>query len=153
MSISISTVKKIITTFSLTVFIFSTLIFVLTPVVSFAQVGNPGGQIAPGDPGGQIAPGDPGGQLKKIKLENPLNVNSIEELIGGILNIVLILAVPVIVFFIIYAGFLYATARGNAEQVKKATTALTYAIIGGVLIIGSVAIAEIVKQLVLSFKA
>jgi len=141
---SISTVKKIITTFSLTVFIFSTLIFVLTPVVSFAQVGNPGAQIAPLDPGGQ---------LKKIKLENPLNVNSIEELIGGILNIVLILAVPVIVFFIIYAGFLYATARGNAEQVKKATTALTYAIIGGVLIIGSVAIAEIVKQLVLSFKA
>ena len=52
-------------------------------------------------------------------LLKPTNVDSIEDLISGILNIVLILAVPVIVFFIIYAGFLYATARGNAEQVKK----------------------------------
>ena len=129
--------------------------FLFSAELAFAQPISP---PPPGDDGIGISPpppGDGGHGLSptKIKLDNPLNVKTIEELVGGILNIVLILAVPVIVFFIIYAGFLYATARGNAEQVKKATTTLTYAIIGGVLIMGSVAIAEIVKQLVLSFKA
>lgn len=88
-----------------------------------------------------------------VKLVNPLKVTSIEELLVSILNILIVLAIPVIVFFIIYAGFLYVTARGNAQQIEQATRSLTYAIIGGVLIIGAVAIAEIVKNLVGSFKA
>jgi hypothetical protein len=88
---------------------------------------------------------------KAVKLNNPLNVDSIEDLLGAILTIVIILATPIIVFFIIYAGFLYVTARGNAEQVTQATRALTYAVIGGVLIVGAVAIAAIIQNLVSTF--
>lgn len=87
-----------------------------------------------------------------IELKNPLVVGSIQDLLVAILNIVMILMIPVIVFFIIYAGFLYVTARGNAEQVKQATRALTYAIIGAILIIGAFAIAEIIKATVDSFR-
>lgn len=86
-----------------------------------------------------------------VTLVNPIKVASIEGLLEAILNIVIVLATPVIIFFIIYAGFLYATARGNAEQIKQATNSLTYAIIGGVIILGSVAIATIVKNLVAAF--
>jgi len=86
-----------------------------------------------------------------VKLVNPLKVTSISDLLVAILNILIIIAIPLIVFYIIYAGFLYVTARGNSQQVEQATRALTYAIIGGVLIIGAVAIAEIVKNLVGSF--
>ncbi len=86
-----------------------------------------------------------------VKLINPLKIGSAEELLTTILGVVVILATPFIVFFIIYAGFLYVTARGNAEQVTKANRALTYAIIGGVIIIGSVAIATIVKNIVSTF--
>lgn len=93
----------------------------------------------------------PGGS--SIQLENPLAVSSIEELLVAILNIFIIIAIPLVVIYIIYAGFLYVTARGNATQIEQATRALTYAIIGGVLIIGAVAIAEIVKNLVGSFTA
>jgi Type IV secretion system pilin len=86
-----------------------------------------------------------------VVLENPLKVGSIAELLEAILNIVIVLATPIIVFFIIYSGFLYVTARGNAEQIKQASNALLYAVIGGVVIIGSVAIATIVKNLVAAF--
>ena len=92
------------------------------------------------------------GTLGKTTLINPIKVDSIEELLTAILNIIIVLAMPIIVFFIIYAGFLYVTAGGKPEQVKQATQALAYAIIGGVLIIGAVAIATIVKNLVGSFK-
>lgn len=87
----------------------------------------------------------------KVALKNPLKVGTISELLEALLGIVIVLATPIIVFFIIYAGFLYVTAQGNAEQVKQATRALTYAIIGGVIILGSAAIATIVKNLVAAF--
>ena len=88
-----------------------------------------------------------------VQLQNPLKISSLEELLVAILNIIVVLAIPIVVFFIIYSGFLYVTARGNAAQVEQATRALTYAIIGGVLIIGAVAIAQIVKNLVGAFVA
>lgn len=92
-----------------------------------------------------------GTQVAPVTLANPLRVNTITELLAAILNIVIVLAVPVIVFFIIYAGFLYVTAKGNATQIEQATRSLTYAVIGGVLVLGAVAIAQIIRNLVLSF--
>lgn len=89
----------------------------------------------------------------QFAFENPLKFTSVEELLLAILNIVIVIAVPIVILFIIYAGFLYVTAKGNATQVQDATRALTYAVIGGVLIIGAVAIAQIIANLVNAFKA
>jgi len=89
---------------------------------------------------------------KNVKLENPLkNVSSIEALLVAILNIVEILMIPVIIFFIIWAGFKYVTARGNTTEVEEATRALTYAIIGGVLVLAAVAISKIIQTTVSAF--
>lgn len=105
------------------------------------------------------APSNPGpnpnlpttGITNQYKLNNPIKVDSIQELLNLILKLVIIIATPIVVLFIVFAGFKYVTARGNASQVEEATKALTYAIIGGVLIIGAVAISEIIKNLVNSF--
>lgn len=87
-----------------------------------------------------------------VSLISPLkNIDSIEGLLVAILNIIIILMIPIIVFFIILAGFKYVTAQGNASQVEDATRALTYAIIGGVLILGAVAISQIIANVVQSF--
>ena len=90
--------------------------------------------------------------LFNVSWQNPLQFSSIDTLVVGVLNALIIIAVPIITLMIIYAGFLYVTARGNAEQVRKATQALTYAIIGGVLVIGAVAITGIIEQTVCSFR-
>ncbi len=90
---------------------------------------------------------------REVTLDNPLRVNSIEELLVAILNIFMVLMIPVIVFFIILAGFKYVTAQGNSGQIEEATTTFTYAIIGGVLILAAVAIAEIIRNTVDSFAA
>jgi hypothetical protein len=131
-------------------FLFVPLLFL--PVVSVFA--NPATET-----GGNVEVQESGGNtlnpqsVETVCLENPLRIGTLEELLVAILNIIMVLMVPVIVFFIIYAGFLYVTARGNAEQVKKATTALTYAVIGAVLILGSVAISEIIKNTVAEFGA
>lgn len=84
--------------------------------------------------------------------ENPIGaIPTITDLLVAILNVVIVIATPIIVFFLIYAGFMYVTARGNPEKIKVASQALMYGIIGGVVILGSVAIMEIVKNLVQAF--
>jgi hypothetical protein len=123
---------------------FFTLMLLLAPSFSFAAI--PGEPVPQG--GG---PNTTGQQSLSVQLVNPVRVDSIQELLQTILEIVIILATPIVVLFIIYAGFKYVTARGNATQIQEATQALTYAVIGGVLIIGAVAIAEIIKNLVNSF--
>ena len=87
--------------------------------------------------------------FEEVQLTNPLkNIGSIDELLVEILNILVILMIPIIIFFIILAGFKYVTARGNASQVEEATRALMYAVIGGVLVVGASAISVIIKNVV-----
>lgn len=87
-----------------------------------------------------------------IDIRNPLDgINSISDLVITILQIVITIAVPIIILFIVIAGFKYVTARGNAQQTQEANRALTYAIIGGILIIGAVALAEIIRNVVDAF--
>lgn len=78
-------------------------------------------------------------------IQNPLNACSITELFRILLSILLIFAVPIIVFFIVYAGFLYVTARGNAETIGRAHKALLYAIVGGLLILGANVLIDVIQ--------
>ena len=86
-----------------------------------------------------------------MDFQNPLSFSSITDFLVAILNVTTIIALPIVVFFLIYAGFLYVTARGNPTQIQTASRALIYGIIGGVIIIGSVAIVTIVKGTVTAF--
>ena len=89
----------------------------------------------------------------KYTLESYLPFSRLEDLLVALLRIFITIATPIIVLFIIYAGFKYVTAQGNAQQIQEATRALTYAIIGAVLIIGAVAISEIIASTVGAFRA
>lgn len=89
-------------------------------------------------------------------LYNPLDgsgINSIPDFFRAILDIVMVFAVPLIVFFIIYAGFLYVMARGNPEKISKAHNALLFAIIGGVLILSANLLLDIVSGTISEFGA
>lgn len=86
-----------------------------------------------------------------MKFENPVIYSDFGLLLAAILKVVLIIATPVVVFFLIYAGFKYVIARGNPEQIQEASKALLYGIIGGVIIVGSVTILTIIQNLVKQF--
>jgi hypothetical protein len=111
------------------------------PTLIFGLMGN---VVLAGDP-----QGGPG--VQPVTLNNPLQVDSLEALLVAILNIFITLMIPVIVFFIILAGFKYVTAQGNPGRIEEATTTFTYAVIGGVLILAAVAIAEIIRNTVAAF--
>jgi hypothetical protein len=80
-------------------------------------------------------------------LSNPLpRITGIDGLLFALVNMVQIIAVPFIVGFIIYSGFLFVTARGNQETLTQAKKALLYSVIGGVVVIGAELIGMIITN-------
>lgn len=92
-----------------------------------------------------------GVQAQSQSFNNPITFTDIQDLLAAVLNVAIVISIPIVVFFLIYSGFLYVTARGNAEQVQQAGRSLLYGIIGGVIIVGSVAILAIMENLVSNF--
>ncbi|MCA9354803.1 MAG: hypothetical protein KC877_04760 [Candidatus Kaiserbacteria bacterium] len=85
------------------------------------------------------------------ELTNPLAFASITDFLAAVLQVFIIMATPIVIFFLIYAGFSYVTARGNPAKIELASKSLLYGAIGGVVILGSVAIMTIIKNLVAAF--
>lgn len=64
----------------------------------------------------------------------------IEEIIGNIIQAALIMIGTIFLVLIVYGGYLWMTARGNQEQVKKAKDIVIQASIGLVLVLAAWAI-------------
>lgn len=84
-------------------------------------------------------------------LQNPLKFDDLVSVLMAIVQVLVILAVPIIIFFIVYAGFLYVTAQGNPQKIKTANNALLYAVLGGVIVLGATVLGAVVCQTVKSF--
>lgn len=80
-----------------------------------------------------------------VELKNPLKVDSIEAFLVAIIDVILVFALPIIIFFIMYAGFLFTTARGDTSQIEKAKGALLWSVVGGVIVLGAKIIVEVIQ--------
>ena len=51
-----------------------------------------------------------------------------------------------ITIFLVWAGFLFVSARGNEQQLSTAKTMLFWTIIGAILIVGAWVLAQVVVE-------
>lgn len=88
-------------------------------------------------------------------IKNPLgnDIKDLPSFIEAILNIVLVVGVPLVTLAIIYTGFLFVQAQGNAEKLSEAKKAFVYVIIGATLLLGSFVIAKAIKGTVDEIKS
>jgi hypothetical protein len=77
-------------------------------------------------------------------LDNPLRFSSIEGFIEGVLQAIVMIALPIIVAFIVYAGFKYIMARGSVSGIQEAHRNFTYVIVGTILILGAWVLATLI---------
>lgn len=78
------------------------------------------------------------------ELQNPTQFSGVADFIAGALRAVVIVALPIISLYIVYAGFLFLLAQGNEENLSKAKRNLLYVIIGAILILGAWVIATLI---------
>lgn len=103
------------------------------------------------DGGGGDNDGGGGGNPAAGTLQNPIKSQTILEFIIKIIDVLLIFAVPIIVLFIMYAGFLFVTARGSDSQLTKAKSVLLWAIVGGVIALSAKLIIEVLQGTIEQF--
>ena len=70
-------------------------------------------------------------------LQNPLNsqFSSIPAFLGGALQVLVMIALPIITLFVVVAGFMYVKAQGKPEAIREANRNLVYVLIGAFLIL------------------
>ena len=76
-------------------------------------------------------------------LQNPLakgGINTIAEFFEMLLRIFILLAYPVIVLFMVYAGFLFITAQGSTEKLTLAKKIFLWTLIGALIVLGAQAL-------------
>lgn len=129
--------------------LFSLLLFffvLISPNTTFA-VGTGG---APGPGGGNTD------SIISVSFTNPLNCGdkcTLMGLITLVLNkVVMPIAAVAVVLYIIWAGFMFVRAQGNPKKIEEARDNLLWALIGAGVLLGSAAIAEVVKRTVESLK-
>ncbi len=84
------------------------------------------------------------------KIVNPISATTLDGLIQTILTGVIKIGLPIIALAIIYSGFLFVSARGNPESIKKAKDALIYTLIGAAILLGAWAIALLIRDTVVA---
>ena len=78
-----------------------------------------------------------------ITIVNPFKANNIQDLIKTIVNDILMpIGGVVAVMMIMYAGFLFVTARGNESKITDAKKALLWAVIGAAILLGAWVISQ-----------
>lgn len=74
-------------------------------------------------------------------LQNPLGEGKdLNDLVRGILEIVVRIGSIVVVFMLVYVGFLFVKARGEPGAIAEARQALLWTVIGALVLLGAVAI-------------
>lgn len=84
------------------------------------------------------------GSGDSILLNNPLgdNVKDIPTFVQKLLEVVMKVGVPLVAVAIIYTGYLFISAQGNPEKLKKAKDAILYVFIGSMILLGAYVIAQ-----------
>jgi hypothetical protein len=78
------------------------------------------------------------------RLENPTAFANVADFIAGFLRAVTLIALPVIAFFIVLAGFFFVKARGNSGELANAKKNFYYVILGAALILGAWVLATLI---------
>lgn len=85
------------------------------------------------------------------KIENPLKIDRVEDLLAAILSAIVQIAIPFLVLAVMWVGFLFVAARGNPSKLAEAKQALFYTLLGALIVLGaktlSIILSGTIKQL------
>jgi len=82
-----------------------------------------------------------------IQLENPLDAENVQELIGAITFFIWRLALAIAPVMFIIAGFLFITSGGDPNRVRTARNLFLYTVIGLAVVLLASGLYEVIKSI------
>lgn len=129
---------------------FKKLFFVLSFSFTFALVVMPMMVLAQTDTGTNALPGDTGQNLppsSNLKLDNPLGTESVNELVGRVINSVMGIVGSLALLMFVYGGLTWMTSSGSQDKVKKGKDILLWSAVGLIVIFGAYALTKFIISL------
>ncbi len=77
-----------------------------------------------------------------------LSVDTLPEILGLAINIVLGIGVALTIVFLILGGIQYITSKGDQKAAQEARTSLTNAVIGFIVVIGAFTIRTVLLNII-----
>lgn len=83
-------------------------------------------------------------------LQNPICFDTLQGFLTALLGLVVQIAFPVVILFIVYIGFRFVqhSATGNAEELKKDRELIVWAIVGALIVLGAQALSLAIQATV-----
>jgi hypothetical protein len=75
--------------------------------------------------------------LASAALQNPTKFKDLGQVVLAVINIVQILLIMATVLYLLYAGLMFVTARGEPSKLIKARDALLWGMVGAALILAA----------------
>lgn len=97
-------------------------------------------ECKPADYVPSVASGD-----SEDRLINLLSVDSAQELVVKIIDLMIQVGSILLIFALVMAGFKFVSAQGNPGSIEEARKSLTWVVIGGMLLLGAQAISLVIK--------
>lgn len=83
---------------------------------------------------------------RAITFQNPLDADSIEELIDSLINTIFYLSIAIVPVVIVIGGFYYLISGGSPEKIRTAKNIILYAVIGFVIVALAKALISVIKS-------
>lgn len=103
-------------------------------------------QKAHAQAGGETGGGGSRPFARKV-ITNPLNTDSITDLLGAVSNFLFAISIPIATIMILWGAFLILTAAGRPAQIEKGKKAILWAVVGFGLVAISGGITFIVQDI------
>lgn len=81
-----------------------------------------------------------------ITLPNPLGVTNITDLIGKIIDLLIVFALPVVIVMIVWAAYLFMTSAGDPAKLTTARNALLWTVVGYAILLIAKGIGLIIQN-------
>ena len=82
-------------------------------------------------------------------IENPIKVDTLNGFLKVLLEGIIKIGIPLVALAIIYSGFMFVSARGKPEALKKAKDAFLYSLVGAAVLLGAWTLAQLISDTVL----
>lgn len=104
-------------------------IYLVLMVASLFIVTHASAQLPVGDGTSTPGGGTPGGGTS-VTLPNPLGVSNVNDLIGKIIDGLIVFATPVAAAMVVWAAYLFMTSAGEPDKITTARNALLWTVVG-----------------------
>lgn len=84
--------------------------------------------------------------LNAAAIESPIKAKEFKDIIVAIADWAAAIAIPLTTLMVIWAGYLYLLSGGSEESIKKAKNAITWAVVGLIVVLISKSLSVLIQN-------